>query len=294
MVIGQLVGRVRALDLELDARAVSFRRILERRRHRRGLSGQLLVVAAARLALDEHLVGHDVGRHAALDHADVGRGLRIDAAQRHRGDRLAGDADGVDALLRLRARVRGLAVHLDLQGVLAGRAGDDDADGPARVQHVAAPRRAACSCPAFARRASPTSSLTEMTTSSGGCAVRPRKRPDHLQDGGHARLVVAAQDGRAVGVDHAVADHRLDPTSLPTVSMCALSIRQSPGPAREARDQVVVLVVLHLAAQLGEAARQVLADGCFLARWAVDGDQVEESLDKSFFVDQRSPLSIRS
>ena len=101
------------------------------------------------------------------------------------------------------------------------------------------------------------------------------QRPDHLQDGGHARLVVAAQDGRAVGVDHAVADHRLDADVLAD----GVHVRAEHQPvalARPAGDQVPVLVGLDRAAQLGQPPRQVFADGLFLARRAVDGDQVEE------------------
>ncbi len=104
------------------------------------------------------------------------------------------------------------------------------------------------------------------------------QRPDHLQDGRHAGLVVAAQDRRAVGVDHAVADHRLDADILAD----GVHVRAEHQPvalARPARDQVPVLVGLHLAAELGQPPRQVIADGLFLARWAVDGDQVEEGFE---------------
>jgi len=55
------------------------------------------------LPLDEHLIGHDIGRDAALDHTNVGSSLEIDATERHRRDRLTGDDDGVNAILRLAA-----------------------------------------------------------------------------------------------------------------------------------------------------------------------------------------------
>ena len=38
---------------------------------------------AARLASEHHLIGHDVDRHAALDHADIRGGFMIDAAELH-------------------------------------------------------------------------------------------------------------------------------------------------------------------------------------------------------------------
>ena len=47
-----------------------------------------------------------------------------------------------------------------------------------------------------------------------------------------------------------------------------------------------MLVLLHLAAQFGEAAGQLLADGFFLAGRAVDSDQVKEGFNDAGFVDQ--------
>ena len=52
-------------------------------------------------------------------------------------------------------------------------------------------------------------------------------RAHGFKDRGDAALVVAAEDGRAVGVDRAVADLGLDAAAGETVSMCALSMMGS-------------------------------------------------------------------
>ena len=108
-----LVRPILLLGLEVDLRAILRRRVFERRSHGGDLRIELRLVVTARHADHVHLARHDVARFAAFDGADVGHGLLVDAAKRHVGDGLGRDLDGVDALLRLDARVHLLAVHGD-------------------------------------------------------------------------------------------------------------------------------------------------------------------------------------
>ena len=60
-------------------------------------------------------VRHNVAGCASLDDADVAGGLEIDATERHGGDSLGGNTNGVDPLLRLGPGMGGHAVNSDLQ-----------------------------------------------------------------------------------------------------------------------------------------------------------------------------------
>ena len=115
------------------------------------------------------------------------------------------------------------------------------------------------------------------------------QRLEDLQDDRHTRLVIAAEDGRAVGEDDAVADLRLDAHIRADGVHMGAEHQPVAAAVGEAGDQVVVLVAHHLAAERGEALGQVIGDGLLLARWAVDGDQVEKGLDKARFIDHEAP-----
>ena len=72
-----------------------------------GIAVQLGVVAAADFAVEERFFRDDVALQAALDSADVGRGLRVDAAQGQLGQNLGGQQDGGQALFRFDPGVGG-------------------------------------------------------------------------------------------------------------------------------------------------------------------------------------------
>ena len=75
-------------------------------------AASLLLVAAARLGAHHAALGDDVHGAAALDEADVGRGLVVDAAEVHGGERTGRGEDRAAPVLRLDAGVRGDAAEL--------------------------------------------------------------------------------------------------------------------------------------------------------------------------------------
>ena len=112
--LGHIHAVVIALYFRLDPRAIPFavdiqdmarRCFFEALLHVLGLAVELFLAMAARFAFEDHSVRHNVDRHAALDHADVGGGLEIDAAQLHLRDAFGGDFYRVDAFLRTDAGV---------------------------------------------------------------------------------------------------------------------------------------------------------------------------------------------
>jgi len=117
----EAVWVVLAHHLHLGPGAVGRRPFLQRLHHGLGLRLELGLAAAARLPLDGHQVGHDVGGRTPRDDADVGRRLFIDAPQGHGSDRLGRHSDSVDAQLRVGARVGHLAVNAGAKGVLRRR-----------------------------------------------------------------------------------------------------------------------------------------------------------------------------
>ena len=64
--------------------------------------------------------GGVAGIQAALDAADIGGGLRIDAAEFHLADGQGRSVDGVDAFFWFNAAVGGFSVEGDGQHVLSG------------------------------------------------------------------------------------------------------------------------------------------------------------------------------
>ena len=143
--------------------------------------------------------------------ADVRRGLLVEPAEPHVGDRAAGGGDRGAPLLRRHAGVRGLADEGDLHDHRVRRAEDHLADRPGLVVDVADPGGEAASSrtPAAPRR--PTSSFGVKRSSRPACGTPLLDHPpgglDHRDDRG---LVVGAED-RAAGVpDDAVLDDRLD------------------------------------------------------------------------------------
>ena len=98
----------------------------------------LLGVDRAGLGQQPRALGDDVGgADAAGDRADVRGRLGVDPALRHRGDGPRERQDRAAALLRADARVRGAAVELGPDAVVARRGGDHLADRGRVVEHVA-------------------------------------------------------------------------------------------------------------------------------------------------------------
>src|ERR1041385_5886569 len=102
-----------AVDFERMARRGFFETML----HVFGLTVELFRAVASSLAAQHYLVGHDIDRHAALDHANIRSGLMIDASQAHVRNPIGGDSDRVDASLRTYAGMRFEPVHTKFQPV---------------------------------------------------------------------------------------------------------------------------------------------------------------------------------
>jgi len=113
-------------DIDVDPRLNG--RLLNCIDHRRRHAGQLLLVMPAALTFDHAVVGHDVGGNAAVDEADVGAGLFIEAAEPHRAYRPSGGLDRAAAALGLHAGMSGPAVERSPEGLHAGSLDYDAAD----------------------------------------------------------------------------------------------------------------------------------------------------------------------
>ena len=103
--------------------------------HGVALGKHAILVQRTALPHERHDGGHDVHGHAALDAADVGRGALVDAPKRHGGHGGCGDLNGGDALLRFHAGMGGTALDASAQRPVVGRAHDDGARRPVRIEH---------------------------------------------------------------------------------------------------------------------------------------------------------------
>jgi len=130
--------RARRVQALADPRAMAARGLLEAAPHVVGLRLELLEAQAPRLAAQADAVRHDVDRQAALDHAEVGRRLGVDPPEPHRGDRLAGDLDRADPLLRTHARVGLEAVDRE-DHLVRGRRPHDELAGAVHVEDEPGP-----------------------------------------------------------------------------------------------------------------------------------------------------------
>ena len=75
---------------------------------------QLLVIAAASIALNGYQIGHHIGSHAPGNNADIGCGFLVNATiALHIGQGLGCKHHRVDALFRLQTTVGLFAVDLD-------------------------------------------------------------------------------------------------------------------------------------------------------------------------------------
>src|SRR5262245_39919047 len=99
---------VKPLDLCLhascEALAIEFQsvpagRLLETFQHMLRLPFQFFFAVTPCSTPEHHRVWNDVDGHPTLDHADIGGGLMVDAAELHAGDTFGSDLDRVDPLL---------------------------------------------------------------------------------------------------------------------------------------------------------------------------------------------------
>jgi len=303
-VLGDGHGLVGRLDLDLDARAgVAGGGLRETGAHVVGLGGEPHEVVAAGLAAYAHLVGDDVGRAAALDAADVRGRLRVDAPEPHAGDRLGGDLDRAHAALGRHAGVRRLAAYHDLEVVGARGAREGEADGVA-VEDEAAPGAHPGEVQVLRAEESHLLADGEHHVERRVAETALAAHAHALADEGHAGLVVAAEDRRAVGADDVVLDDRLDALAGDDrVHVRAEEERGRVGGARQVRDQVARLaaerrpraVEAHLRPQPGELAREPRGDPSLAARVAVDPDELQEERLQARGLDhERRTLARRS
>ena len=95
---------------------------------------ELFIEQAAGLGDYFHLLGHDVGGHAAADGAEVGGGFFVNTQQGHLVDGAGRYLNGADAFFRRQAGVGGTAVDDGLDDVFRRALHDDLADGAARIE----------------------------------------------------------------------------------------------------------------------------------------------------------------
>src|SRR5439155_1766718 len=173
--------------------------------HVLGLRRQAREGVAPRLAAHADLVGHDVAGTATRDHADVGGGLGVQAAEPHRGDGLGRDADRAYALLGRHAGMGGTAADHDLDQVRARRAREGEAHGVA-VEHEAATGADPAEVEVAGAEEPHLLADREHDVERRVAEAALAAHADALADDRHARLVVAAEHGRAVAPDHVVLD----------------------------------------------------------------------------------------
>src|SRR3954462_14918197 len=95
---------------------------------------------ASRLTPQLKPLRQNVGRIAALDHANIRSRLGVDPPQRHRGQRLRGHHDRIDAPLWRHASVRGTADHSRTNAILRWRGDRDSTEVAARVERYSRTR----------------------------------------------------------------------------------------------------------------------------------------------------------
>lgn len=203
---------VQRLDVHVDGRLVFLRDLVGRGVD---LVGDGLVFfrdAAALLAGDGDEVAHHVRRAARLEHGEVGRGCRGEAAVREVHDEVGGNLHRIEAFFRLVARVGGAAVDFDDDFALARRGHDDGARPAGRVVHEAGFR------PELAEivllRSFDAALFADGEGHFDGAVgdLLFLHSAEHGQDSAHAADVVPGEDGLAIGINDAFVffHHRLD------------------------------------------------------------------------------------
>ncbi len=253
---------------------------------------ELGLVAAASLGGYARGLGHGVCGCAAADQADVSRGLVVEAALREAGDETGGHVYGRDALLGLDAGVRAAAGEAQLGAETAGRGHGDLVHGTLAVELGAAPRRdhrVIQICRTFQAALLPTG---EDQLQRGQGLARLLEGGNAFKDGRDAGLGVAAEDGRAVGVDQVAIDQGLNAAAgLDSVHVGAEE--EGLAAVAYAGDDVAVSVLPHVRAERLQAAAQVMREGLLLPGGTVDAHEVEKSREEAVAVDHLGPSVMR-
>jgi hypothetical protein len=231
--------------------------------------------------------GHDVRPAvAAVDRADVGGRLLVDAAEAHRGDRVGGRDDRAAPVLRSDAGVRGATAEVRLEPVV-GRRGDDDLADRARVVEDVAERRAQ------RRRVERLGAGQRVLLADREQQLdADRQAVDHgapreRQQDRHRGLVVGAQDGVACALPAVVHEHGLDDAVVRHgVEVGAEQHRAAGVAAGQAREEVARLrtrlggraVLGHLEPQRAQLAGDVVGDRALAPERAGDRAQRRERL----------------
>ena len=243
---------------------------------------------AARLALEDDLIGHDVDRHAAFDHADIGRGLVVDAAEVHLRDALGGDFDRVDAFFRADPGMGFQAVDAKLHAVGGRRSGEQEADRVA-VEHQAGARAQTGDVETFGADQPGLFADGEDDVDGGAGDGVFFDDPQNFADDRDAALVVAAEHGGAVGAQDIAVEDRHDAFAgnhrvhmrgkqqrLARQGRCRETSRSDcrhcRRPFRRRRRSTT------LGAEFFQLALEAHGDVVFLARQAVDLDQFDEKI----------------
>ena len=205
--LGHVHAVVIALDLSFDPGVVALAvdiqhvarcRVLEAAFHMLGLSIQFVLAVTARFAAEYDLIGHDIHRHAAFDHTDVGRGFMIDAPQEHSRDPFGSDFNCVDAFFRADSGVRFKSIDAKFHAIGRWRFGKQKADGVA-IEHETGARPQAAHVETFG--ADQTCLFADRENHIDGAAWYAVFF-DHAQDFANDRnpaLVIAAENRAPVG-----------------------------------------------------------------------------------------------
>ena len=303
-VLRELVGIVVLLDGD-GRRAVRLLcRALGDVHHARGERVEFRLVTAARFEMDRAKLRDDVGRRAARDAPRVAGGLLVDAPLRHGGEDLARGDDGVMSRLGLDARVGCLAAYDNLDLILARRFERSRAGVAVRVEGKADV--------GFEERSVDVLRAVHTALLGDGkddlqIAVRDMllaQAAQRLEDGDDARLVVRAEDGRAVRADHAACELRANARArFYAVHVrrqhdgryardCAFEIRDDVA-AVAAEDFTGVILVNLRGAEFPQPCGEQIAHFPLVEGGAADGDEFEEFVQNSFLVDHGCTLSIR-
>ena len=207
---GELERRIAAVDRHIDAGAVFAGGLFEAFFHVAALFVEFFVEQAASLGDYFDLIGHDVGGHAAADRAKVGGGFLVDPQQGHLVDGAGRHLNGADALFRREAGMGGTAVNDGFDDIFRRTLHDDLADGAARIEDEGALGLDFAVIQTFG--AVHADFFTDGENDLQQTVFHsPFPNPaDGFDDGDDSRLVVAAENGRAVGADDIAVNDRLD------------------------------------------------------------------------------------
>ena len=240
-------------------------------------------IHTAVFALDDRFRRHRVAYRAAADGGDVEGGFVIHAALGQLGDEVAGDFDGGQALFGFHAGVGAAPADVNVKGHIGGAAAGDGADRAVAVKddrfgggnHTEVQVGGA-------HQADFLAAGEHYLHGTAGSALIAQGLQG-FQDGGHAGLAVAAEDGAAVGGD-AVAHHLGLDAAAGVNGVHMGGEQQGAAGAILAGDDIAVFVPRHLEAQGGQAVGQVGGDIPLLPGGAVNLRQAAEVVNQSFLI----------